>query len=442
MQLPYSRKRAGVFSEPPLSPHLGPPACNDVAKRGRVSVRARAASSRLPVSVLFLYAHPVLTFLCYRTTRDTSDFARVDAMAVVQIAFFAVAGVWLLSRLGDIAQRLPSVLYTRPVIYLVGYLVLAVCSTLWSTHPSLTLYRSLEACVCLGLVLHAVLVARGMHHALLLLVGYCLIGAVGELVLGVRSGLLGGDSSIVDLLHANVAPAVAAVGMFLCVDLGKRRIFRLGVCLFMFIVIISTSVSTYIAVLLTALISVPFHASIKLRAAVFMTIGAVVVAGLAVGSFAFLTDAVLFRKSPESLRTGSGRLAMWECYRENTVRENVWGGRGYVAGEHQLRESGGYYTNAHNAFVAAFTNLGAVGAVVFLLLGVATIRLAWRLKGPFGAAMLSATVCIWLNSLMMPGLSGRVRPSWLVTAWLCVLVGAACNCAPVAPARTAGEQVV
>ncbi|MDY6913836.1 MAG: O-antigen ligase family protein [Planctomycetota bacterium] len=402
------------------------PLCGNTYRRTRAASLFGAVSSKLPVSAMFLFAQPILGIICWRP-RGKGDFAHVDASALVQVAFVALAGLWLLGRLRNIARRLPAVLYSPPVVYLVGYLVLAGVSVLWSNYLLLTLYRTLEACVYLGLILYTVLAARNVKEAFALLIIYCMLAAGGEVFACIRNRLALGESSIISLLHANVAPAVASVGLFLCWLFIRDRLVQLAAWFSAAIIVVTTSVSTYAAILVTIFVILLCRASAKARAIAFLVFGLIVVVGLVLGSFSFLADALLYGKTDEAIEGGSGRLAMWEYYWDNVITDSPWLGQGYVAGEHQHRHGESYYTIAHNVFIAAAAGLGVLGAAICLLLAGSMLYRSSRIIGPVGVVLLAASLCIWLNSLMMPGISGRAGPMWLVIAWLCVLVGTIWN---------------
>ncbi len=391
---------------------------------------AAGVFARAPVSALFLMAHPILMALCSRL-RPQEDFAHIDPAALAQIGFFAVAGLWLLAELRSMTPTLPRWLRSRPLVYLLGYVLLAGVSALWSAEPTLTLYRFLEISVGLGLVLHAAMMARDVRHALWMFVTYCLIAVAANVTMGVIQSMVAGQgSSLVRLVHANVGSAVAAVGMFLCMPFRKQGFFRIGFWLFLAAVVITTSSATYVAVLVTALFAILFRVSTTARNKALLIAACIALVITSIGLTGKLGKLIMYNKTAEAVRTGTGRLAMWQWYWDNAISEKPLLGQGFESGEHQYRRETGFISNAHNAFIAATVSLGVPGAALTFLLAGSMVWGAARVRGPIGTALVCACICIWINSLTIPAVSSRLRASWIATAWLCVLVTAlAVRCA-------------
>ena len=110
--------------------------------------------SKVPVSALFILTQPIIPLVFFRA-RDRAEFANIDSVAKIKIAFILLAGLWLIIRSRNIGHQIRTILFSRPLIYLTCYLILAALSTLWSTHPKLTLYRCVESCIWLGLIIDA-----------------------------------------------------------------------------------------------------------------------------------------------------------------------------------------------------------------------------------------------------------------------------------------------
>lgn len=130
---------------------------------------------------------------------------------------------------------------------------------------------------------------------------------------------------------------------------------------------------------------------------------------------------VLRGDSVESLRTGTGRTELWAHLFEDSVRLHPFVGNGYI----NLSESGGfwhagsYWTNAHNAYLAALLFAGIPGLVAMLITIGMSLLTSWhRARGAgseagewravFALALLMAInnttsfgICGWPNPLML-----------------------------------------
>lgn len=125
--------------------------------------------------------------------------------------------------------------------------------------------------------------------------------------------------------------------------------------------------------------------------------------------------------SVANLRTGTGRTELWAHLFEDAVRLHPLVGNGYL----NLSESGGfwhagtYWTNAHNAYLAALLFAGVPGFVALLAILALPLRMAWIRARQFDsdrgawfaifaigllAAISNATsfgICGWPNPLML-----------------------------------------
>ncbi|MCK6445169.1 MAG: O-antigen ligase family protein [Planctomycetes bacterium] len=130
---------------------------------------------------------------------------------------------------------------------------------------------------------------------------------------------------------------------------------------------------------------------------------------------------VLRGDSVASLRTGTGRTELWAHLFEDSVRLHPFVGNGYI----QLSETGGfwhagsYWTNAHNAYLAALLFAGIPGLLAMLIVLGLPLRTSWLRARAAGAehgawravfalgilaAINNATsfgICGWPNPLML-----------------------------------------
>jgi len=380
--------------------------------------------SKVPVSALFILTQPIIPLVFFRA-RDRAEFANIDSVAKIKIAFILLAGLWLIIRSRNIGHQIRTILFSRPLIYLTCYLILAALSTLWSTHPKLTLYRCVESCIWLGLIIDAVLSAKNIKHALLIFAGYGTIVFMAIMITLIRTRVPEGANSIIEIMHENVPATIAALCMFLCITYYKQNRFRNLFWFFALAVVLITSVATYVAVLITALIAAFRFGSVRIKAVALIAVGLVLVMGLGFGTSS-LVNVITIGRSSEGIRNLTGRVGMWESYMDDTISSNLFLGRGYVAGEHQERDRS-YLASAHNVFIAAMVNLGIPGTILIFALALSMIYQSILIKGTLGMALCCASICLWINSMTIPCISGRVIASWVATAWICVLIAAVRN---------------
>lgn len=123
----------------------------------------------------------------------------------------------------------------------------------------------------------------------------------------------------------------------------------------------------------------------------------------------------------ENLRTGTGRTALWIHLLEDSVPEHPLLGNGYLnlSAQGGFWHAGSYWTNAHNAYLAALLYTGIPGFLAIAGMLLLVLRSAWRraraaleqragwpLVVAFGTlAAISCTtsfgICGWPNPLML-----------------------------------------
>lgn len=381
--------------------------------------------SSLPISAYFLLAAPALRVICERN-RPQDQFAAVDRTAMLQIAFVCILGLWVFYRFINNQEEFRRLSRSKPTCYFIAFLFLAGSSTLWSTYRALTFYRFFEACVYLALIIDIILTIQDFQKSILILILYCLLVFVGLFVIANRQ-LFISSQSITFFIRENIVGVVGAAGLFLCAPFIKLRRPRYYFIFSFFVItiILTRSSATYVAVLLTSffiLLIRPFK-QLHFQTIAFMVVGAIVLAGIWLSPSMVLNRTLFFNKTPEAIKSGSGRIAIWKWYWDNAIMERPLTGYGFEAGEHQEREIRNI-SNAHNTFVASAVCLGFPGVFLTALLAGSMIYHAAKIPGSWGTAILAAVICAWINSLSIPSITSRVRESWIVFAFLCILITA------------------
>ncbi|MGD0237103.1 MAG: O-antigen ligase family protein, partial [Syntrophorhabdales bacterium] len=337
--------------------------------------------------------------------RGRSGFADVDTLAFIQVLIvFLNCFLSLISRrvfrvIGDILKF--------SLLFLFLYYVLCMLSSIWSSLPQFTLYKSFEYAALLLSVLIAISFEKNYESAekkVLLLVTITLFCGI---FLGIK---VHHYQVSVESLHTNQYSATAAMLCAYCFGEyfkahkpRKKRLRRFGMVGFLFLVI-GTSAASNMAFLCGAILVFLLVGRLlfAFAAAWMLVISALIGVYVFGTNFGFLAHILAPGKTAKELETASDRTMIVEYYK-NKIFESPFIGYGFAVMEMKkgLVQKG----ETHNSILSILLGTGLVGMFfygVFLIkLGMQSVKsLAAKREGCIGAT--AAVLTGLINSLAIP----------------------------------------
>lgn len=358
------------------------------------------------VSQWLLITYPIILLALHRR-RDESDVAVVDSSAVAQIAITALFGTWVLGRMVQSLKTIERTLVDTPLKWLLMYVVFAVLSAAWSSMQSLTAFRSMQAVVFLLLVVDAMYLAKTAQNMLRVQLLFALTQIFcWQFIPALRNFSLEG-------LHSSDAPgtvvAIAFVGWMI-----RGKQWRILYIALMCGVLAATSAGTFLACLGGLIVSLIF---MRGRAS---GIGLMLLCAMLITFTCFSQEVnrVLFwGKTESTIKSGSGRIPIWQWILTERMPESPIVGFGFGAGEVQARlfNSGGFrMMHMHNGTMSAIVNLGAAGLALYLLFLMALYRKA--LDQPdqkIRIVLLGGLTAVLLNTMTMETVTAPLSPPFI-----------------------------
>jgi hypothetical protein len=265
--------------------------------------------------------YPVFMALIMRP-RDFDDYMEIDSSAKIQLIFTSLAALWALNRIIQWKQVFLYLPLRAPLSYLSAYMLFGLTSVFWSNEPIMTLYRSIEGLIFLALIIDCVLSSRNNVKSSQILIMFCLIGYLCDITRGVLSGFTFSGSGLLNL-HASIhSSPLAAAGLFISLGSPNRAI-RLWITTVLFLmVIVSTSSSSYIAVLIGIgalfLLKKDVHYMCILIFVLLLTLLLFIYNG-----FDPFTRILFVEKTPEKVATLSGRTDLWRWSWEERIMKKL-----------------------------------------------------------------------------------------------------------------------
>lgn len=355
----------------------------------------------LSVSQWLLLSYPVVIRMVSRSRAAEEAFA-VDTSAMVQVAFTTLCGAYacalLLRRRGD----LRAILARRPMVWLLLYGVLGIVSAIWSERPDFTLYRAVELTIFLILSVDAMATARDLRTMVKFQMIFAAVVIV--LVMLVPSGLTIAE------MHSSEVPGTVAGVAFVGL-LVRGPMWRLLYLVILAAIVFGTSAGTFVSIAIGLGIML-----VSLRGR-WAGVGAILLAGVvglgAAADFDF--DRYIFwGKSESDIRTGSGRLLVWEWVLREKISQKPVLGYGFGVGETLARMSDPAFStlqmmHMHSAGMSALANLGVVGLLLLLVLLVDLGRSSWKLsRARAGPALIGAMVTVFANSQVIASVTSTM----------------------------------
>ncbi len=352
--------------------------------------------------------------------RDPSEYAEVDGSALLQIAYVGVCLVYGCYRWTRSSQRGAFyLLRATPALPLVIYTVLCTLSSLWSSNPSVTFYRSME---CLAYIILMALVCDNLNLR-------CSRQDFVEWIVLWSMWFLGWDLiRVVRLMGPGVfeSPYAFRAGnfglsavFFLTLFLSRRRLFVLINLVFM---TLSGANTAYFGILL-GLIPGLLAGGRRYQKALFFVVGLAVLAWLWIGP-EVVQYTLFYGKSGVGLSQTSGRDQVWQ-YALDYGRNQLLHGYGFVAGETDaLRAAGAAAITSHNVFLSALLSIGVAGPVLFLVFfaWLAYVALRPDVCREWRPALLGTVLMVFTTSIASPGLGARVYGAWIPSVLVCLAI--------------------
>jgi hypothetical protein len=372
-----------------------------------------------------LLFYPVFIFLIGRQ-RGAEELYQIDTSATLQISFTALAGFYVFMRFlnarASYESIYKSILFGRPIRWLLLYLFISAISTLWSDRPEYTLYRALEVLIFLILVADAVSSLKTVENMVKfqLLFGFLLV--IFWHYYDIKYGLS------LEMLHSSLIPGVIIGVAFLGFLIGGRdwRFIHFNILLS---ILIGTSSATYLSLLL-GIGGVIIFSKGKKRFFGGLLIILTLSFSLAYGPD-FL-ELLFWGKSESNIQTASGRLPVWEWVYNTYVVLKPYFGYGFGQGEvlarfYNITAGGLQMMHMHNVAMGALTNLGFVGLSILILFFVDVLKsvLSFRDYSSRGIIM-GATMAVMLNSLSIASISSPLSFGWLGQALLFCMIAIMC----------------
>lgn len=355
----------------------------------------------LSVSQWMLLLYPVVLTIVSRQ-REPGEAFFVDTSAIVQIAFTAGCGVYVCALLVGRWKGCRTILFRKPMVWLFLYGALGMVSAIWSERPDFTFYRAAELTVFLVLSVDAMVRACDP----IAMIRFQMVFAAVAIVLGtfVPSRLN------ITAMHSSEVPG-AVVAMVFLGSLVPGTVWRFLYVVVIVAVVFGTSSATFVSLAVgfgCMMISMRGRRS----AAGAMILAAIVGLGFSTG---FDFDRYIFwGKSEQDIRTGSGRLLVWQWVIREKVAEKPVLGYGFGVGETLARRSDPselmlQMMHMHSAGMSALANLGGVGLFLLLMTMLSVGKGAWKLsRARAGPALVGATAAVFVNCQMIASVTSTM----------------------------------
>ena len=302
-----------------------------------------------------LLIYPIFLFFI-RRRRLLDEVYIVDTSAIYQIVFTGLLGFYSFIRILKWKKYYFKALFSRPLIWLVLYGLLAIISSLWSSRVDYTLFRSFQFVIFLILVFDAMVLFDHFEDR----IKYYFLFSITIVIFWHFSHLL--------YYSHNSLITGTVIGLFFLGWSVKGTLWRLLYIIIIFSIIIGTSTATYISLLAGLASCVIFLRMKTFFRALFLLIIVILIALWAEYDFVQL---VLWGKSKHNILTASGRVPVWKWVYKMTLKQRPLLGFGFGVGETlaRIREVGPHglrMIHMHNSFLSALTNLGFVGLGVII----------------------------------------------------------------------------
>ena len=391
----------------------------------RLWVEAGAQQRWISWAILCIYLSVSILDL---QTRDMRALASVglSLQNKVEIAITLSASVWAAILL--LTQRVSlHHLVNNPNYWLLWLLLTYLLSSLWSTWPTLTVFRVLEAGSFWILAAH-IFARRNWFRQVeaFLWLAFTLHLLRGCLVM---AGYVEGETaqdSLIGLMRSNSASLVTGLLIIWtwhrCIT-EYWPVHAIKLPLLFLALLLFGSLATSLALRATICILIVLHVDFRRR--IFLS--SLLVAGfliaanvtlLATGDVihtAIVALSQAFSKPIEHITGMTGRLELWSTIWDST-RDHPWG-FGFAALERtfSLRSTSLSWTagNAHNGFISAWLGAGLTSVALLVTFFGALVFHALRTGGRVVPLLISLILLVFVNNLSLPAVGGRLTVAFL-----------------------------
>jgi len=382
-----------------------------LAQRGQIWL------ARLQWSHWLLLAYPVFLHLVSRT-RSANEALVVDDSARYQVTITALYGIYV----ACLVMRCPlswiKSLFTRPLVWWILYLILAVLSSLWSAQPLLTLFRSGQALIFFVLIVHAMRCLNSYEDWIKFQILFgmililCATYTFGRQIYPI-------DGLTLKSLHGWGFPHCLVGILFISLPL-RNQYWRNLLCIILVVLVVSTAAKAYIAFTIGIWFFIYFSSFPGRNTFLWVVSSMLLILLLFFPQEAFR----LFfpGKEMHMILSGHGRLPVWETMAEEFVVNRPIQGYGFGVGDKLSYISEGLsfrISHTHNIVLAALMNLGAVGGVLIVLFCFDLVLTGWRcLDQRWRASNVAGLMAIIFATLFTTSISSDVSSTWLSHAMI------------------------
>ncbi|WP_299361311.1 O-antigen ligase family protein [Winogradskyella sp.] len=371
----------------------------------------------MPGVLLLLY--PILLLIITRK-RSMSQAAEVDVSASIQIIYVLLClffGFIFFVNKGKRAFK--AFILKGPSLFLFLFIILGFISALWSSNPSLSVFRAIENLSFL-VIIHAIvfiLISKyGPEDILRWAIFYAVWNLVVDILFNVK--MVGLDFLALPFTASRL---FFPLFFFLFLFLTKNKILKILMLSFA-ILGVSNKIYFGISAGLIALLFSDFKYKFYFGFIAFI----VLLSYMYLGLEDLLLNTVYYGRDSIGLEDSSGRNQIWSyLYKEGLKKPFL--GHGFVAGEVDLLASSAWEgaINSHNSFMSAFVNNGILGFMLILIYFLYTIKNSFSKVFPrkkWLPAIMSTTIMVFVINMAAPGIGSRVYGAWIPSVFLLTLI--------------------
>ena len=371
-----------------------------------LSQRSFFGSLKLAHWIILFY--PIFIF-SIRRQRELEELYTIDTSAILQIVANGIFGFYALIILLHKLPTLKRYLLRKPLIWFLGYIVLAGMSLVWSDRPAYTLYRAAEIFIFLILITYAMVSLRDFEKMLKfqLLWGFILVFFWH--ILNVRYGLS------LNIMH-NPLVSGSIIGILFLGWIVKGNPWRICYMLVLVSILLATSSATYLSLILGISIVLFFRRG-KIRFIAFIFI--ILITAFMIFYGINYLDIIFWGKSEAHIKTGTGRIPVWQWILQDVVPQKPILGYSFGQGEAITRIYDFSYTglriiHLHNVAISSLVNLGLAGFLMFSSFFIGLLKSAMDLRAfKWRVYLLSGLMAIMLNAFSFSSITAPLSFGWI-----------------------------
>lgn len=373
-------------------------------------------------SWLILVSYLIINIINFQT-RDMGALSTegLSTQNSVQVIVVLVSLCWsaylLITRHVSLAS-----MSNGPAYWILWLIVLYAASTIWSTWPSMTIFRVAELAAFLILATHIFATGDWFRQAeTLLWIALCLYLFRGFLFLmGFVEGV-SSEGSIVGLLRSNDASLIAGLVLLWSAHrfIAEKTVFRMSILTIPAgALILFGSLATALTLMISMGILVALHVKGNIRLA-FVALSSAIVLAFSSAVLMISGNVVkpvleglsyAFAKPTEHIAGMTGRVELWSNIWQAT-KDQPWG-FGFSALERTLSSQTTSMSwtagNAHNGFISAWLGAGWLAVALLVTFFFSILVRSLKLERHSLPLVLAAVLLVGINNLSVPAVGGRL----------------------------------